>query len=145
MDKDCNEVSGGLNRGFPQVHRIHDHSPEMVIPTAAPLDQDPGKSVFDENDDKRAVLLYAHHMHYARQNDEQWRLFCAYLMHMYLKKVTSFPGVLPVRSGLGEESRLSSLPDDILHILLEYFDGKTMLFYFFILFFHCFGLMNFRI
>ena len=127
------EVSGSMKRREQGMSRFSDgSSPLLVMSTATSyVNQEPGKSNNDDdNYSEKAILLYAYHMHYARQYDQQWRRFCVFLMHMYLKTVgsSSTCDAMPFRYKL-EESRLNLLPDDVLHIILEYFDGREIFFF----------------
>lgn len=124
------EVSGSMKRREQGMSRFSDgSSPLLVMSTATSyVNQEPGKSNNDDdNYSEKAILLYAYHMHYARQYDQQWRRFCVFLMHMYLKTVgsSSTCDAMPFRYEL-EESRLNLLPDDVLHIILEYFDAQML-------------------
>ena len=127
MEKSCPNDSKYLKRNAEQTSCISDPvSPTFGMSTTTSyVDQEPGNSSNYKNNKEDAIILYAYNMHYARQYDEEWKLFCLFLMHMYLKTVRSSSSTA-LYYGL-EECRLNLLPDDILHIILEYFDGKECL------------------
>lgn len=74
------------------------------------------------NPPQLSLLKYAHHLHYARLYDRDWAAYCEILVVLLWPNLARRRGLVSYTV----VTEIEDFPNDILQILLSYFDAKSL-------------------